>query len=99
MKNQKGLNTHRFKDHPDEKAFAEKWQKLQVDGKYLAHLLDNRPVQTGHPPTPTDRDFVVAATVIQWLGSPVGQLFLNDCGFEKKEIPCKLPPAKRRAKS
>ena len=27
----------------------------------------------------------VAATVVQWLGSPVGQQFLAICGYTKKE--------------
>lgn len=85
MKIPKGLNEHRFKENPDEKKFAEGWKKLQENGKYLAHLLDAREVLQGSPPLPSDRDFVVAATVIQWLGSPVGKLFLAEVGFVKKE--------------
>lgn len=85
MKIPGGLSEHRFKENPDEKKFAEAWKKLQENGKYLAHLLDAREVHQGTPPLPADRDFVVAATVIQWLGSPVGKLFLAEVGFVKKE--------------
>lgn len=83
MKFPKGLHTHRFKDNPEEKRFADAWLDQNKHGNNLAHLLDQRPVHQGHPPTPSDRDYVVAATVIQWLGSPVGQIFLRDLGYER----------------
>lgn len=37
------------------------------------------------PEEPSDRDWEVAATVIQWLGSPIGRSFLRDLmdDFEK----------------
>lgn len=68
-----GKSTHRFSQHPLEQKFAETWQTEQDFGNVLAYLLgdDN---QKGHP---SDRDILVAATVIQWLGSPVGQSFLS----------------------
>ena len=82
MKN-KGLSQHRFKDNPLEEAFAMAWEKANTNfyGKlngrgYLDYLLakdNNRP--EGEV-TPRDRE--VAATVIQWLGSPVGQIFVEE---------------------
>jgi len=66
-----GLNTHRFGQNPLERKFAESWDHVHdYSPNQLGYLLD----KTGsfHPPTPSDRDQVVAATVIQWLGSPVG---------------------------
>lgn len=75
-----GVNKHRLKDNPEEKRFADAWAKHNP----LKWLLDVRPVQTGAPPPPSERDEQVAATVIQWLGSPVGQGFLNDVGWEKR---------------
>ena len=75
----RGLHTHRFKQNPEERRFAEAWAKHCGDGKTLAYLLavgDQR-----FPVAPTEQ---VAATVIQWLGSPVGQGFLRDMGYEKK---------------
>jgi hypothetical protein len=32
----------------------------------------------------TNRDREVAATVIQWLGSPVGQSFVKECQQQKR---------------
>lgn len=77
----KGLNTHRFRDNPEEKRFAEAWDEAQR-GKTLAYLLctgDQR-----FPVEATEREHEVAATVIQWLGSPVGQAWLRDLGYERK---------------
>lgn len=71
-----GLNTHRFKDNPLEQIFAREWAKQQ-QGHVLAYLLT---FQRNEPDynNVSDRDATVAATVIQWLGSPVGQAFLRD---------------------
>jgi hypothetical protein len=33
----------------------------------------------------TDREKQIVLSTIQWLGSPVGQGFLNDCGFDKEK--------------
>ena len=81
MKN-KGKNQYRFKQNPIEKIFAELWDNMntgiagRIDG---CGVLDY--IMAEDPNNPkgevTDRDRVVAATVIQWLGSPVGQGFLK----------------------
>ena len=80
MKN-KGINQHRFSGNPLEKAFAEEWEELNTtyDGEQngrciLDYLLSE---DANHPcGEVTDRDREVAATVIQWLGSPVGLSFV-----------------------
>ena len=76
MKN-KGLSTHRFKQNPLEMKFALEWETMNANRNgtldYMLAGKTNRP--DGEV---TDRDRVVAATVIQWLGSPVGQCFLRD---------------------
>ena len=82
-----GLRPYRHKDNPEEKRFAQAWSKENEDGRLLAHLLDDRHAQGGYPPEPSDRDHVVAATVIQWLGSPVGQGFLRRLGYELNKCP------------
>ena len=46
----------------------------------------------------TERDKVVAATVIQWLGSPVGQFFIGNV-LEKQERSNKEKITKRREKN
>lgn len=75
-----GANAHRYQREPLERAFAEQWQASN-DGPMgrvrttLDYLLDS--TNRGNPDPPlTDRDWLVANTVIQWLGSPVGQNFL-----------------------
>jgi hypothetical protein len=42
-------------------------------------LLD--PDHQHRPQEPTQDQATVAATIIQWLGSPVGQFFLQSAGF------------------
>lgn len=83
-----GCKAYRLKNRDDneqERVFAEQWNSLVSGEKHmrtLARLLAENP-NSPYPPEPTDRDKMVAATVIQWLGSPVGQGFLRDCGFVK----------------
>lgn len=84
MKNRHiGLHEHRLKREEEENRFARAWTKHNKEGRILDHLLDVRPVQTGQPKEASDRDCRVAATVIQWLGSSVGQGFLGDLGYTK----------------
>lgn len=79
----KGVSQFRFADNPSERIFAEHWEKVNVsifgdlDGKgVLDYLLAKDP---NHPRNEvTERDRLVAATVIQWLGSPVGTHFLRE---------------------
>jgi hypothetical protein len=79
-----GLRPYRFKDNPEEKRIAKAWQLWQGEnGNLLAHILDERPDQGGSPPDPSKRDRVVAATLIQWLGTPVGQSFLEELGYKR----------------
>ena len=73
-----GRHTRRFRDNPLELAFALAWQKAN-SGKTLDLLLDPSSSNLlSKPPMATDDQYLVAATVIQWLGSPVGQNFLVD---------------------
>jgi len=81
----KGKWQHRLSSNPLEKLFAESWDEINTaspgrrDGygtlDYLLAEDPNRPCGEV-----TDRDRVVAATVVQWLGSPVGQSFLDQLG-------------------
>lgn len=80
----KGIHTHRFRDNPEEKRFAGAWQKANDQGHILDYLLDPNNGVGGRPPETPARECVVAATVLQWLGSPVGQAFLRDLGYERK---------------
>jgi hypothetical protein len=78
-----GLHQYRFEANPEEKRFALAWDTHNRDGGTLAYLLDTNQGQGLRPPEPSERDQVVAATVIQWLGSPVGQFFLTQLGYAK----------------
>lgn len=80
----RGRNTHRLAQNPMEQRFADQWEKInEHPGQCLNYLLGdgNRPGQA----TPDQEE--LAATVIQWLGSPVGRAFLRDVGFVPKETP------------
>lgn len=71
-----GLKAYRLGDDGPssarEKAFAEQWQQEQ-NHDLLAYLLG----EPNHKGEVSERDAQVAATVIQWLGTHVGQAFLQ----------------------
>jgi hypothetical protein len=76
------MSPYRYADNPLEKAFAVAWQEANNEERpglvraTLAYLMDKS--NRGMPVPPlTDRDWLVANTVVQWLGSPVGQGFLE----------------------
>ncbi|MDA4132151.1 MAG: hypothetical protein OK454_03380 [Thaumarchaeota archaeon] len=78
-----GLSRYRFKDNPIEELFAKLWEgQNDCGGSFgtLAYLLD--PEHQHSPREPTQEQATVAATVIQWLGSPVGQFFLLSAKIE-----------------
>ena len=77
----KGLHTHRLTDNPEEKRFAEAWNDQNKYGRILEYLLSTHP--NNHPVMVNEQEESIAATVIQWLGSPVGQSFLFDLGYKK----------------
>lgn len=79
QKKWQGVSPHRYESNPQEEALALAWQEANTKYRHstLAYLLssDNRGERTV-----SDRDRLVACTIIQWLGSPVGQAFLYDAG-------------------
>lgn len=80
----RGLHVHRLTREPEEKRFAEAWDATNRLGHTLAYLLHTGDQGGARPPDPSDRDHDVAATVVQWLGSPVGQSWLAGLGYERK---------------
>lgn len=80
MQNNKftGARPYRLESNPKERLFAEAWQKQNRLGRFtmLEQLLSNDGGKT--PAEVSERDEMIAATIIQWLGSPVGQCFLRD---------------------
>ena len=71
----KGRYEYRLKDNPMEQRFAEEWKKQETVGHTLEYLLSSR---INEREAVDEHDQEVAATVIQWLGSPVGLAFLED---------------------
>ena len=77
----RGLHTYRLASNPDEAKLAKAWAKLN-EGNYplLGYLLsiDNRCEDF------SERDAAVAATIIQWIGTPVGKEFIETLGYARK---------------
>lgn len=67
----KGLHEYRLKSNPHEAIAAELW----IQERVLPDILGDGTY--GGRVHPSDRDFEVAATLMQWLGSPVGRSFLR----------------------
>lgn len=75
-----GHNHHRLEREPLERLFADEWRELNTGhgrghGPLAYMLAEDRNHPRGEV---TERDAMVAATVIQWLGSNVGQCFLRE---------------------
>jgi len=82
LKNQ-GSRIYRYEDNHTEELFAMAWEDINTDfhGKLNGRgTLDYILAENPNDPRGevSDRDREVAATVIQWLGSSVGQHFLKD---------------------
>ena len=77
----KWWKSYRWKDNPLERLFYKAWTKEPLQPRLLECIMTND--EYGRRQPVSDRDQFVAASVIQWLGTPVGQDFLKDCGFER----------------
>lgn len=83
----KGHNYQRLYRERLEKIFADEWRELNSGtgrghGPLAYMLAEDRNKPRNEV---TDRDAMVAATVIQWLGSNVGQCFLNTVMSKHRE--------------
>ena len=81
----KSFKEYRFENNPQEKIFVEQFIKdhefyNDIDLIIFGHSSDSM--------TPkdylSDREKDIVVSLVQWLGSPVGQAFLDSCGFELK---------------
>lgn len=76
---------YRFHDNPDEKRFHDTFrEEFETDVKKSQIVF---PSLDGITPISflNEREIQIVENTIQWLGSPVGQTFLRNCGFEKRE--------------
>jgi hypothetical protein len=64
--------------NPREVVFAEQWDKMNKQSQILAHLLNESKNTIFFNTAHTERDIFVAATIIQWLGTNIGQGFLEE---------------------
>lgn len=73
---------HRHESNPKEREFYEKFlagNDRDMDLIIFGHGSNSfRPLDNL-----SDREKQIVLSSIQWLGSPVGQGFLRECGFEK----------------
>ena len=77
----KGMHSYRYKREPMEKAFAKAFQTFcegQSANTHPSNLDYLLSPDNNHPIPCSDRDRQVACTVIQWLGSTVGQQFIQE---------------------
>jgi hypothetical protein len=82
---------YRFKDNPKEKEFHDAFIKLfkqsSSANKTLSAIIFGWSDNKQNIPNKwlTEDEENICLNMIQWLGSPVGQSFLLECGFVKKE--------------
>lgn len=78
----KSLKPYRFKDNPKEEELFNKFVYLYSKSADLS--VFGQKVGTFNTPQDylTNRELEIVASTIQWLGSPLGQGFLNECGFK-----------------
>lgn len=74
-----GKNLHRLDSNPKESAFAKEW----INWNSASYVLEYIMGEGNKPALLSERDVLVASSVIQWLGSPVGQSFLREAQTEK----------------
>ena len=90
----KGFSAHRYNREPLEKLFAECWQEENtqpaVGNCVLDHLLSNNQLPY-EPDKQSNEIHKIAATLFQWLGSPVGQGFLAQVIEKAKEKNIPMP--------
>lgn len=85
-----GFKTHRFKQNPKEKQLHDNFLKNHIEDKYgcdVSFLVfpPNGISQSYTVDNLSDREKRIVLSTIQWLGSPVGQNFMRENGFELNE--------------
>lgn len=89
MSRHRGLHYARTQDeiHADEKRFADAWEEENRDTRgepgLQKNLLEYLLSTDNHKVDVSDRDCAVAATVVQWLGSTIGEKFLHSLGYHR----------------
>ena len=78
-----GFKTYRHKNNPKEKEFHDSF--IEKHGDNDMSMIVFPPNDCGFSPSEylSEREEAIVISTIQWLGSSVGQNFLNECGFNK----------------
>lgn len=75
---------HRHINNPKEKEFYEKF--LENNDRDMDLIVFGHGSNSFKPlDYLSDREKQIVLSTIQWLGSPVGMGFLNECGFSAKK--------------
>jgi hypothetical protein len=89
--NMKSNKEHRFQDNPKEQEFHDKFKEMfeissTTRNSLSAIIFGWKDASINYPNQYlTDKEEDICLNLIQWLGSPVGQGFLDSCGFVKKD--------------
>lgn len=77
---------HRLDKNPQEKTFLEVFNDQHTKQNNDVDLIVFGHEENSFTPKDylNDREKIIVVSTIQWLGSPVGQGFLNNCGFSSK---------------
>jgi hypothetical protein len=88
--NHRGKAEYRLPTNPREEIFAKAWLEKQTQCHTLQWLLCASPEQDTQERDLTQPEATCAATLMQWLGSPVGFSWLEEtvrkCGYELREV-------------
>jgi len=80
-----GYKTNRHAQNPKEKELHDRFLKEQ-GGEGMDLIVFGHGSQSLRPNDYlTDREKKIVLSTIQWLGSPVGQNFLYNCGFKQEQ--------------
>jgi len=87
----KSNKEYRFADNPKEKEFHDKFKQMfeisnTTRNSLSAIIFGWKDASQNYPNVYlTDKEEDICLNLIQWLGSPVGQSFLKECGFDNNE--------------
>ena len=84
----KSNKEYRFKYNPKEKEFHDKFKEMFENNNIVlsAMIYGWENDRQNYPKEYlTDKEEDICLNLIQWLGSPVGQGFLENCGFINKD--------------
>ena len=82
---------YRFKDNPKETDFHDKFIDMYYNNtsshKTLSAIVNGWSNTNQNIPNEylSEKEENICLNIIQWLGSSVGQSFINGCGFELKQ--------------